>query len=51
MLSIHVLGLSPSEFHNTSKIKLLLVPLGFGGIGAILGEKFIDRLAELLRWY
>jgi hypothetical protein len=51
ILFIYFLGLSPTEFHNTSKIKLVLIPIGFGCIGAIFGEKFIERLAEWLKWF
>jgi hypothetical protein len=41
---------SPSDFHDSSKIGYLLVVLAFGTIGAVFGDKFIEKLAEWLRW-
>ena len=41
---------SPSDFHNSSKIGYLLVVIAFGIVGAVFGDKFIEKLAEWLKW-
>ena len=47
----YAINLSPSEFHNTSKIYLALTIAVFVAIGAIFGEKFMEKLAERVKWF
>ncbi len=47
----YVLDLSPSEFGKTSKFGLSLGVAVFVIIGAIFGEKFMEKLGEWLKWF
>lgn len=50
VVTFHILKLSPSDFHNTSKIIYLMVVLAFGIAGAAFGDKFLENLLGWLRW-
>ncbi len=47
----YVLNLSPSEFRNTSKLGLACVVSVFVALGAVFGEKFMEKLGEWLKWF
>jgi len=46
-----VLGMSHSEFQAASKLGLVTTILFFVIIGAICGERFIEKAMEWLRWF
>ncbi len=50
VVGAYVINLSPSEFHNTSKFYLVFTVVIFVAIGAISGEKFMEKLAEWFKW-
>ena len=46
----YVMSLSTYEFQRTSKISLALVLLASGAFGALVGEKFMEKLGEWFKW-
>jgi len=51
VVGAYVLELSPSEFRNTSKLGLSFGILVFVALGAVFGEKFMEKLGEWLKWF
>jgi len=51
VVGVYVLELSPSEFRNSSKLGLAFGVLVFVALGAVFGEKFMEKLAEWLKWF
>jgi uncharacterized membrane protein YfcA len=45
------MSLSTYEFQRTSKISLALVLLASGAFGALVGEKFMEKLGEWFKWF
>ncbi|MDD5104016.1 MAG: hypothetical protein PHC49_00220 [Desulfuromonadaceae bacterium] len=45
------MNLSTYEFQRTSKISLALVLLASGVLGALVGEKFMEKLGEWFKWF
>ena len=50
ILFAYYIKVSPSEFHNTSKITLCLILLGCGALGALVGDKIIEKIIAWLSW-
>ena len=50
VVGIYVLNLSKAEFHDTSKIGLLVTVFAFVGIGALFGDKFMEKALEWISW-
>jgi hypothetical protein len=51
LMLAYFLGISPSEFHDASKLTLLLILLGCGIFGAIIGKKAMEKVAAWLSWF
>ncbi|MEI6208559.1 MAG: hypothetical protein WCP20_17415 [Desulfuromonadales bacterium] len=51
VIGAYVLELSPSEFRKTSKLGLVIGVLVFVALGAVFGEKFMEKLGEWLKWF
>ena len=51
VVGFYVLKLSKAEFHDTSKISLLVTVLAFVGIGTLFGDKFMEKSLEWLSWF
>jgi xanthine/uracil permease len=51
VVGAYVLESSPSEFRNTSKLGLAFGVLVFVALGAVFGEKFMEKLGEWLKWF
>lgn len=51
VVGFYVLKLSKAEFHDTSKIGLLVTVLAFVGIGALFGDKFMEKALAWLSWF
>jgi len=50
VLAVEILKSSPYEFHNTSKLVYISVLLAFGAIGAIWGERIMEKILGWLTW-
>lgn len=46
-----VMNMSASEFRNTSKLGLACGVAAFVALGAVFGEKFMEKLGEWLKWF
>jgi hypothetical protein len=50
ILFAYYIKVSPSEFYNASKITLCLILLSCGALGALVGNKIIEKLIAWLSW-
>jgi hypothetical protein len=50
ILFTYYIKVSPSEFYSASKITLYLILLGCGALGALVGDKIIEKLIGWLSW-
>lgn len=51
LMVAYFLAVSPSEFHGTSKVTLLVILFACGAFGAIIGDKAMEKVAAWLSWF